>query len=64
MTLELQAMLDLNGAARAMYRSEFEFGDPTYPRPDFDNVFNLADDGAAQRGRHAGSPSSTRSTTA
>jgi signal transduction histidine kinase/CheY-like chemotaxis protein len=41
MTLELQAMLDLNGAARAMYRSEFEYGDPTYPRPDFDNVFNL-----------------------
>ena len=42
MTLELQGFLDLNGAARAMYRAEFELGDPTYPRPDFDNVYNLA----------------------
>jgi signal transduction histidine kinase/ActR/RegA family two-component response regulator len=42
MTLELQGLLDINGAARAMYRSEFELGDPSYPRPDFDNVYNLA----------------------
>ena len=42
MTLELQGFLDLNGAAQAMYRAEFELGDPSYPRPDFDNVYNLA----------------------
>jgi signal transduction histidine kinase/CheY-like chemotaxis protein len=42
MTLELQGLYDLNGATQAMYRSEFLLGEPGYPRPDFDNVYNLA----------------------
>jgi signal transduction histidine kinase/ActR/RegA family two-component response regulator len=42
MTLVLQGLYDLNGATQAMYRSEFLLGEPGYPRPDFDNVYNLA----------------------
>lgn len=41
MTLELQGFYDLKGTVQAMYKAEFELGDPTYPRPDYDNVYNL-----------------------
>ena len=38
----LMRLHDLNGAAIAFGRSQFEFGRPGYPRPDFDNIWNLA----------------------
>jgi signal transduction histidine kinase/CheY-like chemotaxis protein len=40
--LALMRLNDLNGAALAFGRSQFEFGRPSYPRPDFDNIWNLA----------------------
>ena len=36
------SLKDLNGAALAFGRSQFEFADPAYPRPDFDPLYNLA----------------------
>jgi signal transduction histidine kinase/ActR/RegA family two-component response regulator len=40
--LGLMSLQDLNGAALAFGRAQFEFADPTYPRPDFDPLYNLA----------------------
>ncbi len=48
--LALMRLRDLNGAAIAFGRSQFEFGRPGYPRPDFDNIWNMAGL-AAQLGR-------------
>jgi two-component system, sensor histidine kinase len=39
--LGLMRLNDLDGSARAFERSQFEFADPAYPRPDFDAVYNL-----------------------
>jgi two-component system, sensor histidine kinase len=39
--LALMKLQDLNGAAVAFGRSQFEFGHPGYPRPDFDTIWNL-----------------------
>jgi signal transduction histidine kinase/ActR/RegA family two-component response regulator len=40
--LALMKLQDLNGASLAFGRSQFEFAPPSYPRPDFDNIYNLA----------------------
>ncbi len=48
----LMKLNDLEGAARAFYRFEVEFSNPTYPRPDFDSVYNLTRM-AVQLGDHA-----------
>jgi len=40
--LALMNLNDMEGATRAFERSEFQFGDPSYPRPDFDAIYNLA----------------------
>ncbi|WP_158914451.1 ATP-binding protein [Caulobacter sp. S45] len=40
--LALMKLQDLNGSAIAFGRSQFEFGRPDYPRPDFDSIWNLA----------------------
>ena len=40
--IALQGLDDLEGAARAFERSQVEFADPRYPRPDFDTLYNLA----------------------
>ena len=40
--LALMKLQDLDGSAMAFGRSQFEFGRPGYPRPDFDSVWNLA----------------------
>jgi signal transduction histidine kinase/ActR/RegA family two-component response regulator len=40
--LALMKLQDLNGASLAFGRSQFEFAPPAYPRPDFDNIYNLA----------------------
>ena len=39
--LALMNLNDMEGATRAFERSEFEFGNPAYPRPDFDAIYNL-----------------------
>jgi signal transduction histidine kinase/ActR/RegA family two-component response regulator len=39
--LALMRLNDLEGSARAFQRSEFEFADPAYPKPDFDAIYNL-----------------------
>jgi signal transduction histidine kinase/CheY-like chemotaxis protein len=39
--LALMNLNDMEGATRAFERSEIEFGDPRYPRPDFDAIYNL-----------------------
>jgi signal transduction histidine kinase len=41
MGLALMNLNDMEGATRAFERSEFEFGAPGYPRPDFDAIYNL-----------------------
>ncbi|MCE3290612.1 MAG: histidine kinase [Caulobacter sp.] len=41
--IALIGLNDLDGSARAFQRSQFEFADPAYPRPDFDAVYNLGD---------------------
>jgi signal transduction histidine kinase/ActR/RegA family two-component response regulator len=38
----LMMLDDLDGAAEAFHRADFEFADPTYPRPDFDDIYNMA----------------------
>jgi signal transduction histidine kinase/AmiR/NasT family two-component response regulator len=38
----LMVLDDLDGAAQAFHRADFEFADPRYPRPDYDDVFNMA----------------------
>jgi signal transduction histidine kinase/AmiR/NasT family two-component response regulator len=35
-------MSDLEGSAAAFQKADFVWGDPAYPRPDFDNLYNLA----------------------
>jgi len=40
--LALMQLDDLDGSAQAFHRADFEFADPTYPRPDFDGVYNMA----------------------
>ncbi|HLK23596.1 MAG TPA: ATP-binding protein [Caulobacteraceae bacterium] len=40
--LGLMSVDDLDGAARAFQRADFQFADPSYPRPDFDDVYNMA----------------------
>ena len=49
--LALMSLKDLNGASLAFGRSQFEFADPAYPRPDFDPLYNLARL-ASEMGRH------------
>jgi two-component system, sensor histidine kinase len=39
--LALMNLNDMEGATRAFERSEIEFANPTYPRPDFDAIYNL-----------------------
>ena len=39
--LALMDLDDLEGAAKAFQRSQFEFANPAYPRPDFDGVYNM-----------------------
>ncbi|MCR5876265.1 ATP-binding protein [Phenylobacterium sp. J426] len=39
--LSLMSLNDLDGSARAFRRAQFEYGDPAYPKPDFDAVYNL-----------------------
>jgi len=41
MGLALMNLNDMEGATRAFERSEFEFGNRAYPRPDFDAIYNL-----------------------
>ncbi|HEX4197761.1 MAG TPA: ATP-binding protein [Caulobacteraceae bacterium] len=40
--IALMQLDDLDGSAQAFQRADFEFADPTYPRPDFDGVYNMA----------------------
>jgi signal transduction histidine kinase/CheY-like chemotaxis protein len=39
--LALMRLKDLEGGAKAFQRAEFELGERTYPRPDFDDVYNM-----------------------
>ncbi|WGM38050.1 ATP-binding protein [Caulobacter sp. NIBR1757] len=41
--IALMGLNDLDGSARAFQRSQFEFADAGWPRPDFDAVYNLGD---------------------
>ena len=41
--IALMGLNDLDGSARAFQRSQFEFADASWPRPDFDAVYNLGD---------------------
>ena len=40
--IALMDLKDLEGSARAFQRADFEFADQAYPRPDFDDVYNMA----------------------
>jgi two-component system, sensor histidine kinase len=40
--LAMMNLHDLSGAATAFGRQQFEFLPPTYPRPDFDGLYNMA----------------------
>jgi signal transduction histidine kinase/ActR/RegA family two-component response regulator len=40
--LALMKLKDLGGSAKAFQRADFEFADQSFPRPDFDNVYNMA----------------------
>jgi signal transduction histidine kinase/ActR/RegA family two-component response regulator len=39
--LSLMSLNDLDSSAAAFQRSQFEFAEPAYPRPDFDALYNL-----------------------
>ncbi len=39
----LMGLNDLDGSARAFQRAQFEFAEASWPRPDFDAVYNLGD---------------------
>jgi signal transduction histidine kinase/ActR/RegA family two-component response regulator/predicted negative regulator of RcsB-dependent stress response len=39
--LSLMSLNDLDASAAAFERSQFQFADPRYPRPDFDALYNL-----------------------
>ncbi len=41
--IALMGLNDLDGSARAFQRSQFEFADANWPRPDFDAVYNMGD---------------------
>ena len=40
--LALMILDDLDGSAQAFMRADIEFAHPGYPRPDFDDVYNMA----------------------
>jgi len=40
--IALMKLKDLGGSAKAFQRATFEFADPSFPRPDFDDVYNMA----------------------
>jgi signal transduction histidine kinase/CheY-like chemotaxis protein len=40
--IALMKLKDLGGSAKAFQRADFEFADPSFPRPDFDDVYNMA----------------------
>jgi signal transduction histidine kinase/ActR/RegA family two-component response regulator len=40
--LALMRLQDLDGSALAFGRSQFEFGDADYPRPDYDGIWDMA----------------------
>jgi len=40
--IALMVLDDLDGSAHAFQRADFEFADPAYPRPDFDDIYNMA----------------------
>jgi signal transduction histidine kinase/ActR/RegA family two-component response regulator len=40
--IALMKLKDLGGSARAFQRADFEFADQSFPRPDFDDVYNMA----------------------
>ncbi|MGH6986950.1 MAG: ATP-binding protein [Caulobacteraceae bacterium] len=40
--IALTELYDLQGSAAAFDRSDFQYDNPLYPRPDFDNVYNMA----------------------
>ncbi|MDR3511432.1 MAG: ATP-binding protein [Caulobacteraceae bacterium] len=40
--IALMVLDDLDGSADAFRRADFEFADPAYPRPDFDDIYNMA----------------------
>jgi signal transduction histidine kinase/ActR/RegA family two-component response regulator len=40
--LVLRELQDVRHATMAFWESEFVYADPSYPRPDFDNLYNLA----------------------
>lgn len=40
--INLMKLNDLGGATNALHRYEVEFANPSYPRPDYDSIYNLA----------------------
>jgi len=40
--IALMKLKDLGGSAKAFQRADFEFADQSFPRPDFDDVYNMA----------------------
>ena len=40
--IALMKLKDLGGSARAFQRADFEFADQSFPRPDFDDIYNMA----------------------
>jgi signal transduction histidine kinase/ActR/RegA family two-component response regulator len=50
--LALGKLQDLKASAAAFGRTQFDYGTPGYPRPDFDGIYNMAKL-AAQLGDHA-----------
>ena len=40
--IALMKLKDLGGSAKAFQRANFEFADQSFPRPDFDDVYNMA----------------------
>ena len=39
--IALMKLKDLGGSAKAFQRADFEFADPSFPRPDFDDIYNM-----------------------
>ena len=39
--IALMKLKDLGGSAKAFQRADFEFADQSFPRPDFDDVYNM-----------------------
>ena len=40
--IALMKLKDLGGSAKAFQRADFEFADQSFPRPDFDDIYNMA----------------------